>query len=108
MESIQSGKILVQGEEVTSVKSIAGKIGMVFQNFNLFPHYTVLENVAKPLRIINKMDKKRSEEVGMALLKKVHLEENAKQYPNTLSGGQKQRVAIARALAMNPEILIFD
>ncbi|MGC4018396.1 MAG: amino acid ABC transporter ATP-binding protein [Muricomes sp.] len=108
LETIQSGKITIDNVEVSSVKSVVGKVGMVFQNFNLFPHYTVLENVAKPLRTIKKRNKKESNEMGMRLLRKVHLEEQAEQYPATLSGGQKQRVAIARALAMNPEILIFD
>ena len=108
LEDVQGGTITIGGEMVTSVKNIAGKVGMVFQNFNLFPHYSVLDNVTKPLRIIQKLEKKEAERIGLELLNKVHLEKQAHQYPNTLSGGQKQRVAIARALAMNPEILIFD
>lgn len=108
LETIQNGRITIDTTEVQSVRSIVGKVGMVFQNFNLFPHYTVLENVAKPLRTVKKMSKKDSRHMGIHLLRKVHLEEQAEQYPSTLSGGQKQRVAIARALAMNPEILIFD
>lgn len=108
LESIQKGKITIDNTEVKNVKSVAGKIGMVFQNFNLFPHYTVLDNVSKPLQTIKKMKKSEADELGRELLKKVHLEDQASQYLSTLSGGQKQRVAIARALAMNPEIMIFD
>ena len=108
LESIQKGKITIDNTEVKNVKSVAGKIGMVFQNFNLFPHYTVLDNVSKPLQTIKKMKKSEADELGRELLKKEHLEDQASQYPSTLSGGQKQRVAIARALAMNPEIMIFD
>ena len=108
LESIQKGKITIDNTEVKNVKSVAGKIGMVFQNFNLFPHYTVLDNVSKPLQTIKKMKKSEADELGRELLKKVHLEDQASQYPSTLSGGQKQRVAIARALDMNPEIMIFD
>ena len=108
LESIQKGKITIDNTEVKNVKRVAGKIGMVFQNFNLFPHYTVLDNVSKPLQTIKKMKKSEADELGRELLKKVHLEDQASQYPSTLSGGQKQRVAIARALAMNPEIMIFD
>lgn len=108
LESIQKGKITIDNTEVKNVKSVAGKIGMVFQNFNLFHHYTVLDNVSKPLQTIKKMKKSEADELGRELLKKVHLEDQASQYPSTLSGGQKQRVAIARALAMNPEIMIFD
>lgn len=108
LESVQEGHIVIDGVEVRSVKDVAGKVGMVFQNFNLFPHYTVLENVSKPLQTIKKMSKKESEEIGRNLLRRVHLNEQAEQFPSTLSGGQKQRVAIARALAMNPKIIIFD
>ena len=108
LESIQKGKITIDNTEVKNVKSVAGKIGMVFQNFNLFPHYTVLDNVSKPLQTIKKMKKSEADELGRELLKKVHWEDQSSQYPSTLSGGQKQRVAIARALAMNPEIMIFD
>lgn len=81
LESIQKGKITIDNTEVKNVKSVAGKIGMVFQNFNLFPHYTVLDNVSKPLQTIKKMKKSEADELGRELLKKVHLEDQASQYP---------------------------
>lgn len=108
LEKVQSGEVTVDQKRVENVKSNNGKIGMVFQSFNLFPHLTVIENIANPCRVIKKMTKAASYELAEKLLEKVHLEEKAKQYPANLSGGQKQRVAIARALAMEPEILIFD
>lgn len=108
LERIDSGSIKISGESVISVKDVVGKLGMVFQNFNLFPHYTVMENITKPLSIVSKMDEKFAYEKGLEILKKVRLEDKADDYPKTLSGGQKQRVAIARAMAMSPEILIFD
>ena len=108
LENIQDGTITIDGKEVKSVKDTAGNVGMVFQSFNLFPHYTVLENVSKPLMTIKKVSKSEAEKKGYELLSKVQLEKQASQYPSTLSGGQKQRVAIARALAMNPKIMIFD
>ena len=108
LENIQEGTIKIEGKEVKGVKDTAGNVGMVFQNFNLFPHYTVLENVSKPLITIKKVSKVDAEKKGYELLSKVQLEKQANQYPSTLSGGQKQRVAIARALAMNPKIMIFD
>ena len=108
LENIQDGTITIDGKEVKSVKDTAGNVGMVFQSFNLFPHYTVLENVSKPLMTIKKVSKSEAEKKGYELLSKVQLEKQSSQYPSTLSGGQKQRVAIARALAMNPKIMIFD
>lgn len=97
IEKIDSGSI-----------TINGSVGMVFQQFNLFPHYSVLENVFKPLIIVNKISKSEAEEIAFKLLKKVKLEDKVNSYPSKLSGGQKQRVAIARALAMNPSIMLFD
>nr|WP_246566295.1 amino acid ABC transporter ATP-binding protein [Tissierella simiarum] len=97
LEKIDSGNI-----------NIDGSIGMVFQQFNLFPHYSVVENIYKPLTVINKMDRKEAKEIALNLLAKVKLEDKADSYPAKLSGGQKQRVAIARALAMSPKIMLFD
>lgn len=112
LEKIQSGEILVNGNSIGNGKKqsrdIRKKIGMVFQGFNLFPHYTVYENVVKPNMIANRIDREEAEKIAMSLLRKVKLEDKINSYPHSLSGGQKQRVAIARALAMNPQIILFN
>lgn len=108
LENTENGEILLKDKIIQNVKSTNGLIGMVFQSFNLFPHYTVLENLTKPCQTVKKMNSKDAKEKAMNLLKKVHLQDKFNQYPSTLSGGQKQRVAIARALSMDPEIIIFD
>lgn len=112
LEKIQSGEILINGISINSTekssRQIRKKIGMVFQNFNLFPHYTVLENIAKPCMIVNKTKNEEAYKLAISILKKVKLEDKMDSYPGSLSGGQKQRVAIARAIAMDPEIVLFD
>lgn len=111
LENIDSGKIILEDTEIQNDKSnriLNKKVGMVFQQFNLFPHYTVLENISKPLITVNKASKTKSRQRALDLLEKVKLSDKKNNYPHQLSGGQKQRVAIARALAMDPEIMLFD
>lgn len=112
LEEISSGVIKVDGLDVHSpdvdINYIRTEAGMVFQNFNLFPHLTVLENVTLGPIKVRKTDKKEAEKLGLELLKKVGLRDKARKYPSQISGGQKQRVAIARALALNPKVILFD
>lgn len=108
LEKTDSGAVFIDGELVKDTRSASGKVGMVFQSFNLFPHYTVLENITKPLERVRKQPVKEARDLAMSLLETVHLQDKASEYPGRLSGGQKQRVAIARALSMNPEIILFD
>lgn len=108
LESIQSGKLILKGKTIEDRNETIGTIGMVFQSFNLFSHYTVEENITKPLMTVKKLKLAEAKKKAQELLEKVKLSEAAAQYPSTLSGGQKQRVAIARSLAMGPEILAFD
>jgi general L-amino acid transport system ATP-binding protein len=112
LEEHQRGTIIVDGIElsndVRNVAAIRREIGMVFQSFNLFPHLTALQNITlAPVRV-RKWDRTHADEVGMQLLKRVGIPEQAHKYPAQLSGGQQQRVAIARALAMQPKIMLFD
>jgi len=112
LERHQSGLIVVNGVELDhspeSLKSIKVQIGMVFQQFNLFPHLTVLENLTLgPIRA-RKMPKAEARDLAMRYLERVHIPEQADKYPGQLSGGQQQRVAIARSLAMKPKIMLFD
>lgn len=112
LEEADSGEILFKGVSVTQCKDDINKIrqnmGMVFQNFNLFPHMTVLENITfAPIKLRN-LDKNEAEDMGLKLLERVGLKDKASSFPNQLSGGQKQRVAIARALAMSPDLMLFD
>ena len=109
---IDRGSIVVDGQEVHDPKldklALRRKVGMVFQQYNLFPHKTALENVMMaPLHVL-KQDKMEVEARALALIKKVRLEGKESAYPGELSGGQQQRVAIARSLAMNPEVMLFD
>jgi ABC-type polar amino acid transport system ATPase subunit len=114
LEKHTSGEIYIQGQKLdprSSNKQLAPirrELGMVFQNFNLFPHMTVLQNVIEAPLLVRKMPKDQAVALGERLLVKVGLAEKRDAYPNRLSGGQKQRVAIARALAMQPQALLFD
>lgn len=112
LETITSGKVVVDGYELSDPKTDIDKarenIGMVFQHFNLFPHMSVLENITFAPVELGKQTKEEAEKIGMELLEKVGLADKADAKPDSLSGGQKQRVAIARSLAMNPDIMLFD
>ncbi len=111
LEEFDAGKIIVDGiplETATNINLVRTEVGMVFQQFNLFPHLSVLENITLAQRIIRKRSKAEAEEIALQLLHKVGIHEKANAFPNQLSGGQQQRVAIARALAMNPKIMLFD
>ena len=112
LEDYQKGTIIVDGIELThdvrNIEKIRMEAGMVFQQFNLFPHMTVMRNITlAPIRV-RKWPKEKAEEIGMELLERVGIPEQAYKYPAQLSGGQQQRVAIARALAMQPKIMLFD
>lgn len=112
LEEHQEGKIIVDGIELTgnlkNIDSVRSEVGMVFQQFNLFPHLTVKENISLAPIWVRKMPKKDAEELAMEHLERVKIPEQANKYPGQLSGGQQQRVAIARSLAMNPNIMLFD
>ncbi|MDG1839389.1 MAG: amino acid ABC transporter ATP-binding protein [Dehalococcoidia bacterium] len=112
LEEHEAGEIVVDGIEINddsrNLQKIRSEVGMVFQQFNLFPHLTVLDNVALAPRKVKKMPKKDAEELAMAGLTRVGIPEQAIKFPTQLSGGQQQRVAIARALAMQPKIMLFD
>lgn len=110
LEVPTSGEVYIDGKLVTSqnINEIRTKMGMVFQNFNLFPHMTVLENVTCAPINVKGVSKADAEAKAMELLTRVGLDNKANAYPRSLSGGQQQRVAIARALAMDPEIMLFD
>ncbi|MBB1533539.1 MAG: amino acid ABC transporter ATP-binding protein [Mogibacterium sp.] len=110
LEIPTSGEVYIDGELVTSqnINEIRTKMGMVFQNFNLFPHMTVLENMTCAPINVKGVSKTDAEAKAMELLTRVGLDNKANAYPRSLSGGQQQRVAIARALAMDPEIMLFD
>lgn len=112
LEKPTSGKIILDGEDITNKKvdltKIREKMGMVFQQFNLFPHLTVLENITVAPINLKLLTKEEATKKALELLKSIGLEDKKDNYPNELSGGQKQRVAIIRTLMMNPEIILFD
>ena len=112
LETVTEGEIYVDDELITApkvnVNRVRQKMGMVFQQFNLFPHLTIMDNITLAPVLLKKMTKEEAVKRGQELLQRVNLGEKANAYPAQLSGGQKQRVAIARALAMDPEIMLFD
>lgn len=112
LEEPTSGKVIFEGEELnsksTDLDKHRQKIGMVFQQFNVFPHLTVLNNITITPMLEKKIPKVEAEKEAMELLKQVGLEEKANEYPRKLSGGQKQRLAIVRAMAMHPDVMLFD
>ncbi len=112
LEQHQEGRIIVDGIELTSdvrnVEKIRSEVGMVFQQFNLFPHLTVLQNITLAQTWVRKRTRAEAEEKAMSLLERVGIPEQASKYPGQLSGGQQQRVALARSLAMDPKIMLFD
>ena len=112
LETPTEGKVFFKDHDITDKKMDISKfrqqIGMVFQNFNVFPNMTVLDNITLTPILEKKIPKAQAEEEAMALLRRVGLEEKANEYPRKLSGGQKQRLAIVRALAMKPEVMLFD
>jgi general L-amino acid transport system ATP-binding protein len=112
LEEHQKGQIVVDGVELTNdirnIETIRSEVGMVFQQFNLFPHLTVLQNIMLAPSWVRRTPKEQARESAMQLLKRVGIPEQANKYPGQLSGGQQQRVAIARALAMQPKIMLFD
>ena len=112
LEDTSSGEIIINGQEITdphlNLNKARENIGMVFQNFNLFPHMTAIQNIMLAPVNVRGVSKKEAEEYGMELLARVGLADKAGNYPDMLSGGQQQRVAIARALAMRPEVMLFD
>jgi polar amino acid transport system ATP-binding protein len=112
LETFTEGHIIIDGVDLankkTNINKVRAEVGMVFQQFNLFPHMTVLENLTLAQLRVRKRSRKEAEEKARMLLRKVGIHEKANEYPSRLSGGQQQRVAIARALAMDPKIMLFD
>lgn len=112
LEAHQEGTIIIDGTELTNdvknIEKIRSEVGMVFQQFNLFPHLTVIDNITLAPQWVRREPKVEAEEFAMALLERVGIPEQAEKYPGQLSGGQQQRVAIARSLAMKPKIMLFD
>ena len=112
LEEHQDGQIIVDGKEISEntkdIEKIRAEVGMVFQQFNLFPHLSILDNCTLAPIWVKKMPKKQAEEVAMQNLERVQIADQAKKFPGQLSGGQQQRCALARALCMEPKIMLFD
>ncbi len=112
LEEHQEGQIIVDGKEISEntkdIEKIRAEVGMVFQQFNLFPHLSILDNCTLAPIWVKKMPKKKAEEVAMKNLERVQIADQAKKFPGQLSGGQQQRCALARALCMEPKIMLFD
>jgi len=112
LEEPTNGRVFIDGvhleDRATNINAVRAEVGMVFQQFNLFPHLTALENVTIAQRLVRKRSKEEADRIGMEQLTRVGIPEKADAYPRQLSGGQQQRVAIARALAMRPKVMLFD
>ena len=112
LEEHQEGDIVVDGNEISEntkdIEKIRAEVGMVFQQFNLFPHLSILDNCTLAPIWVKKLPKKQAEEIAMSNLKRVQIDDQALKFPGQLSGGQQQRAAIARALCMEPKIMLFD
>jgi len=111
LEAVDRGTIIVDGiplNSKTNINRVRAEVGMVFQQFNLFPHLTVMQNITLPQLVVRKRSQEEATRIATDLLEKVGIPEKANNYPGQLSGGQQQRVAIARALAMQPKIMLFD
>ena len=112
LEVPTEGEIIFEGTDITSkdsdINKLRQKMGMVFQQFNLFPHLSILENITLAPKKLKKLSNDEAERIAYNLLERIGLKDKAKDYPSSLSGGQKQRIAIARALAMSPDVMLFD
>lgn len=112
LDTPTEGSIIFEGTDITSkgsdINKLRQKMGMVFQQFNLFPHLSILENITLAPRKLKKISREEADKIAYKLLERIGLKDKAKDYPNSLSGGQKQRIAIARALAMSPDVMLFD